>query len=97
MADIVTALTPHLADPGGPPLKDTIRAGLIERRHDLDDDSALSSLFRRLTAYQPPLASDSTGAELTSADHWPGGTLMDAAVEWAHPTLTRHYLRRSSA
>ncbi|MFH8350488.1 hypothetical protein [Streptomyces sp. NPDC018045] len=97
VADIVTALTPHLADPAAPPLKDTLRAVLIERQHDLDDDSPLSTLFRKLTTNQPPLAYTSTGSELPSADHWPGGTLMDAAVQWAHPTLTHHYLHHSSA
>ncbi|MER5210983.1 hypothetical protein ABT063_10470 [Streptomyces sp. NPDC002838] len=95
--DIVTALTPRRADPGAPSLEDTIREGLIKRRHDLDDDSPLSSLFRSLTTYQPPLAYTSTGLELTSADHGPGGTLMGAAVEWIHHTFTHHYLGRSSA
>ncbi|RSO42017.1 hypothetical protein DMH15_12390 [Streptomyces sp. WAC 06725] len=55
VADIVTALTPHLADPGGPPLKDTIRAGLIERRHDLEADLRLDRVradLRRSLAWR---------------------------------------------
>ncbi|GCD41825.1 hypothetical protein GKJPGBOP_01482 [Streptomyces paromomycinus] len=92
VADIVTALTPHLANPAGPPLKDTVRVGLIERRHDLDDDSPLSSLVRQLTTHQPALALPPTSPEPAGADDWSGGTLMGAAAEWAHPALAGHYL-----
>ncbi|WP_413100182.1 hypothetical protein [Streptomyces sp. Inha503] len=95
--DIVTALAPRLADPGAPSLEDTVRDGLIKHRHDLDDDSPMSSLYRQLTTYRPPLAYTADGFELTSADHWPGGTLMGAAAEWVHYAFTHHYLHPSSA
>lgn len=95
--DIVTALTPRRADREAPSLEDTIREGLAKRGHDLNDDSELSSLFRYLAEYRPPIAYTSTGFELTSADHWPGGTLMGAAVEWVHHAFTHHYLRRETA
>ncbi|MBL1115302.1 hypothetical protein JK364_23310 [Streptomyces sp. 110] len=95
--DILTALTPRLADRSVPSLEDTVRDSLIKHRHDLDDDSRLSSLVQQLTTYRPPLAYTSTGLELTSADHWPGGTLMGAAAEWVHHVFTHHYLHRSSA
>ncbi|MEU3299777.1 hypothetical protein ABZ729_08140 [Streptomyces sp. NPDC006678] len=95
--DIMTALTPRRADREAPSLEDTIREGLTKRSHDLDDASDLSSLFHYLTEYRPPMAYTSTGFELTSADHWPGGTLMGAAVEWVHHAFTHHYLRRNTA
>jgi hypothetical protein len=95
--DIMTALTPRLADPEATSLEDRIREGLTKRGHDLDDDSELSTLFRYLVEYRPPIAYTSTGFELTSADHWPGGTLMGAAVEWVHHVFTHHYLSRNTA
>ncbi|MFI1201671.1 hypothetical protein ACH4VR_19830 [Streptomyces sp. NPDC020883] len=95
--DITTALTPRRADPEAPSLEDAIRNGLIKRGHDLEDDSGLSSLFRYLAKYRPPMAYSSTGFELTSADHEPGGTLMGAAVQWVHHVFTHHYLRRNTA
>ncbi|NIY65553.1 hypothetical protein [Streptomyces malaysiensis] len=95
--DIMTALTPRLADPSAPSLEDTVRDGLIKLRHDLDDDSRLSSLVHQLTTYRPPLAYSSTGLELPSMEQWSGGTLMGAAVEWVHHAFTHHYLDDSSS
>ncbi|MGW5096320.1 hypothetical protein ACWEQ1_17300 [Streptomyces nodosus] len=95
--DIIKALTPRPAGREAPSLEDMIRESLTKRGHDLDDASELSSLFRSLVEYRPPIAYTSTGVELTSADHWPGSTLMSAAVEWARPVFTHHYLRRNTA
>ncbi|WP_371793132.1 hypothetical protein OG285_32905 [Streptomyces sp. NBC_01471] len=95
--DITKAFTPRLADPSAPSLEDAVRECLIERRHDLDDDSELSSLFRSLTVCRPPLAYSLGGFELTAMDNDPGGTLMGAAAKWVNYTFTHHYLRRDSA
>jgi hypothetical protein len=95
--DIIMALTSGLVDREAPSLEDTIRESLTKRGHDLDDGSELSSLFRSLVEHRPPIAYTSTGLELTSADQWPGGTLMGAAVEWAHHAFTHYYLRRNTA
>ncbi|MFF3088600.1 hypothetical protein ACFVRB_26665 [Streptomyces nojiriensis] len=48
---IVEALTTR-----EPALEGVIRHGLTDRRHDLDDDSQLSTLVRWLTEYREPLA-----------------------------------------
>lgn len=78
-------------------LEDAIWGGLINRQHDPEDDSQLSALFRWLAEYRPPLTYSSDGFELSSADQWPGGTLMGAAAAWATQVFNRHYLGRSSA
>ncbi|MEU1355360.1 hypothetical protein ABZ410_15875 [Streptomyces cinnamoneus] len=78
-------------------LEDVIRDGLVRRHHDLGDDSQLSVLFRWLAEYRPPLTHSSDGFELSSSDHWPGGTLMGAAAAWATHVFNHHYLGRSSA
>ncbi|MFE9287831.1 hypothetical protein [Streptomyces olivaceus] len=97
VGEITAALHPRRSDGEAPKVEDMLRECLTERHHDLDDDSELSELFRYLAECRPPTAYTSDGFELTSADHWPGGTLMGAAVEWAHHALTHHHLRSSTA
>ncbi|WP_406186234.1 hypothetical protein [Streptomyces sp. NBC_01006] len=84
---IVEALTTR-----EPALEDVIRHGLTDRRHDLDDDSQLSTLVRWLTEYREPLAYSAGGLELPSVESWPGGTLMGASAWWAAHSLTHHHL-----
>lgn len=95
--DIVTALAPRRADGDGPPLEDTIRAGLAQHHHDLGDDSKLSALVRRLTTYHGPVAHTASGWDLPSLDQTPGGTLLDAAARWVHHSFMHHYLQGSAA
>ncbi|MFI1060426.1 hypothetical protein ACH4TC_00855 [Streptomyces spororaveus] len=78
-------------------LEDVIRHGLTDRRHDLDDDSQLSTLVRWLTEYREPLAYSAGGLELPSMESWPGGTLMGASARWAAHSLTHHHLGAASA
>lgn len=94
--EIVAALAPRPLGSSEPTLEDLIRDGLLKRRHDLDDDSQLSALVRELIEYHPPRAYTASGAELSAADHWPGGTLMRAAAQWAFYNCNYHYLERSS-
>ncbi|MEU5148712.1 hypothetical protein AB0G42_16170 [Streptomyces yangpuensis] len=80
-----------------PALEDVIRRGLTDRRHDLDDDSQLSTWVRWLTEYREPLAYSGGGLELPSMESWPGGTLMGASARWAADSLTHHHLGAASA
>jgi len=87
---LVAALIPGRI--GEPQIEDTVREALTKRRHDLDDDSPLSALFRQLTEYHPPIAYTASGSELPSAEHWPGGTMMREAAQWAAHCLNYHHL-----
>ncbi|MFF4205734.1 hypothetical protein ACFYZ8_34360 [Streptomyces sp. NPDC001668] len=90
---LVAALAPR--PQGETKIEDAVRDALVERGHDLDDDSQLSRLFRQLTEHHPPLAYTAGGLELTSADHWPGGTMMRAAAEWANHWIAHHHLNNA--
>ncbi|RLU79908.1 hypothetical protein CTZ27_35730 [Streptomyces griseocarneus] len=96
VGEIVEALARRQGAEDEPSLEDVIWDGLVERHHDLEDDSPLSALFRWLAEYRPPVAYTSDGFELASADHWPGGTLMGAAATWATHVFNHHYLGSSS-
>ncbi|MEV5598885.1 hypothetical protein [Streptomyces sp. NPDC052496] len=85
---LVAALTPRPV--GEPQIEDAVREALTERGHDLQDDSPLSALVRRLTASHPPLAYGAGGVELPSMESWPGGTTMREAARWAAHRLTHH-------
>ncbi|WP_328373140.1 hypothetical protein OG800_49755 (plasmid) [Streptomyces sp. NBC_00445] len=89
---LVAALVPIPVGSNEPSIEDVVGQGLAERGHDLDDDSALSLLFRQLTEDLPPLAYTFGGSELTAADHWPGGTLMQEAARKAEYWLRYYYL-----
>ncbi|MGW0672540.1 hypothetical protein [Streptomyces sp. NPDC002746] len=93
--DIVTALAPRRAE--GPSLEDTIREGLAERHHDLDDDSRLSALVRWLTVYHEPVSHSASGWDLPAMDQTPGGSLLDSGARWVHHSCTHHYLRSGAA
>ncbi|MFF4859918.1 hypothetical protein ACFY2N_34125 [Streptomyces rubiginosohelvolus] len=95
--DIVTALAPRRSDESGQLLEEAIRAGLAERHHDLGDDSELSALVRRLTAYHEPVTHTESGWDLPAFDQTPGGSLLDAGARWAHHRFTHHYLESSTA
>ncbi|MFJ5733947.1 hypothetical protein [Streptomyces microflavus] len=94
--DIVTALAPRRAGEEGQSLEETIRAGLAERRHDLGDDSKLSALVRRLTAYHEPVTHTASGWDLSAFEQTPGGSLLEAGARWVHHSFTHHYLQSSA-
>ncbi|MFD5443637.1 MULTISPECIES: hypothetical protein [Streptomyces] len=95
--DIVSALAPRRADGDRQSLEETIRAGLAERHHDLDDDSKLSALVRWLTAYHEPVTHTASGWDLPALEQTPGGSLLDAGARWVHHSFTHHYLQSSAA
>ncbi|MGJ5899323.1 hypothetical protein ACSCBZ_46405 [Streptomyces niveiscabiei] len=66
-----------------------VREGLVQRGHDLEDDSQLSQLFRQLTAYIPPVR-EILGLELPAGEQSPGGTLMAFGAQWAARKLAYH-------
>lgn len=93
---LVAALRPRPPGASEPAIEDLIREGLAKRGHDLDDDSPLSALFRRLTEYHPPIAYTAGGIELSAADHWPGGTMMGDTARGLTHWFTYHHLNTSS-
>ncbi|QKW06926.1 hypothetical protein HUT18_11510 [Streptomyces sp. NA04227] len=94
--ELVVALTPSPGDATDASLEHTVRDGLTQHGHDLEDDSPLSALFRQLTTRHPPLAYTATGVELSSADNWPGGTMMEESARWAAHSLAHHHISANS-